>query len=487
VTILQDAASLGRTTKAVEAVASEMRKNPVIRDTVEMSGLDPLTFSFRTNAGVVWMSLAPWEERKSAAESPAGVVGAVYGVAAKVKDAFYLALEPPPIEGLGQVGGFEAYIQSRGRGDMKELERVTQKFVQAASQRPELAGVATTFSASVPQIRIDLDREKAMSLGVSVSEVFDTLQSTFGALYVNDFNRSGRVFQVQLQSEPRFRAFPEDIRNVYVRAQSGALVPLTALANVHEVTGPEVVERFNVFNGAKVMGGPAPGRSSGEALTVVEELARDTLPPGYTLAWTGTAYQEKASGGASGGVFALGVLMVFLILAAQYERWSLPLAVILAVPFAVFGALLAVFMRGLQNDIYFQIGMLTLVGLAAKNAILIVEFALMKYHEGMKLADAAIEGAKLRFRPIIMTSLALIFGVLPLAISTGAGANSRHSLGTSVIGGMLAATFIATLFVPLFFKWIAGMKGGEAYDDEHGKGHPHGGVEPKPAAPRESN
>ena len=290
------------------------------------------------------------------------------------------------------------------------------------------------------------------------SEVFETLQSTFGALYVNDFNRSGRVYQVQLQSEPRFRAYPEDIRNVYVRAKSGELVPLTALASIREVSGPEIVERFNVFNSAKIMGGAAPGYSSGDSLKVIEELAEEALPPGYQLAWTGTAYQEKASGGASNSVYLLGVLMVFLILAAQFERWTLPIAVILAVPFAAFGAFMAVFLRGLENDIYFQIGMLTLVGLAAKNAILIVEFAMMKHAEGMSIMEAAIEGARLRFRPIIMTSLALIFGVLPLALSSGAGAMSRHSLGTSVIGGMLAATFIATFFVPLFFSWIAGWR-----------------------------
>jgi multidrug efflux pump len=380
----------------------------------------------------------------------------VFMESSKVKDAMFFAVPPPPIEGLGMTGGFEAYIQSRGRGTARDLEAVAHKFVAAAAQRPELVNVMTTFSASVPQMRIDLDREKAMTLGVPVTEVFETLQSTFGALYVNDFNRNGRVYQVQLQSEPRFRAFPEDIRNVYVRSKSGQLVPLTAVASIREVTGPEIVERFNVFMAAKVMGSAAPGYSSGDAIRVAEEVAREALPPGYQLAWTGTAYQEKVSGGASNSVYLLGVLMVFLILAAQFERWTLPLAVILAVPFATFGAFAAVFLRGLENDIYFQIGMLTLVGLAAKNAILIVEFAMMKYHEGMPLAEAAVEGAKLRFRPIIMTSLALIFGVLPLAVSTGAGAASRHSLGTSVIGGMLAATFVATFFVPLFFRWIAG-------------------------------
>ena len=456
VTVLQDAASLDRTAKAASAVADEMLKNPLITNTVMVAGLDPLTFSFRTNAAVVWMAFRPWDERHGEAESPRGIVQQVFAVGSRVKDAFFLPLEPPPIEGLGMSGGFEAYIQSRGTGDLKALEGVVQKFVQAASQRPELAGVTTTFSASVPQIRIDLDREKAMSLGVPVGNVFETLQSTFGALYINDFNRSGRVFQVQLQSEPKFRAFPEDIRDVYVRSKAGSLVPLTALASIREVTGAELVERFNVFNAAKLMGGPAPGRSSGEALAAVEQVAKEVLPPGYTLAWTGSAYQEKATGGASGGVFLLGVLMVFLILAAQYERWTMPLAVILAVPFAVFGALLAVFMRGLENDIYFQIGMLTLVGLSAKNAILIVEFAIMKQAEGLSLREAAVEGARLRLRPIIMTSLALIFGVLPLALSSGAGAMSRHSLGTGVIGGMLAATFIAIFFVPLFFAWIAG-------------------------------
>ena len=456
--ILQPAASLERTRKAMATMAEEISKHPAVEHTAAVAGVDPLTFASRTNTGAVWLPLKPWDERKGKGMSPHDVSMAVWGAGSKVKDAFFLPIEPPPIEGLGQTGGFDAYIQQRGRGDAKELETVTTEFIAAAAQRKELGPIQTTYSASVPQIRIELDREKAMSLGVSVTDVFETLQSTFGALYVNDFNRSGRVFQVQLQSEPRFRAYPEDIRNVYVRSEEGELVPLTAIAQVREVTGPEVVERFNAFSAAKIMGGANPGFSSGDAIRVMEEVAKEKLPQGYALAWTGSAFQEKASGGTSQGVYLLGVLMVFLILAAQYERWTLPLAVILAVPFAAFGALMAVFLRHLENDIYFQIGMLTLVGLAAKNAILIVEFAMLKHHEGMPLYEAAVEGAKLRFRPIIMTSLALIFGVLPLAISTGAGAASRHSLGTSVIGGMLAATFIATFFVPLFFRWIAGWR-----------------------------
>jgi multidrug efflux pump len=459
ISMLQDAASLERTQRAVGQVETAMRNHPAVKYSTGVAGMDPLTFAFKTNAGVVWLSLKSWDERVGDERlSPAAVVKAVSEAGGKVKDAFFFAVEPPPIEGLGTTGGFEAYIQSRGRGTPKELEAAAHKLVQALGQYPQLVGVATTFSASVPQMRIDLDREKAMTLGVAVDEVFETLQSTFGALYVNDFNRSGRVYQVQLQSEPRFRAYPEDIRNVFVRSRSGELLPLTAIASIREVSGPEIVERFNVFNAAKIMGGPAPGYSSGDALDLVERVAREVLPAGYQLAWTGTAYQEKVSGGASSGVFLLGVLMVFLILAAQFERWVLPVAVILAVPFAAFGAAGAAYLRGLENDIYFQIGLLTLVGLAAKNAILIVEFAMLKVNQGASLVDAAIEGARLRFRPIIMTSLAFIFGVLPLALSTGAGANSRHSLGTSVIGGMLAATFIATLFVPLFFRWIAAAK-----------------------------
>jgi HAE1 family hydrophobic/amphiphilic exporter-1/multidrug efflux pump len=454
--ILQDAAALSRT-EAVNARLTEMLlANPAVADVMTFSGLDALTFTLRTNTGITWVSLKDWQERKGPDMSAKAVAGYVFGVGMQIKDAFVLAFEPPPIEGLSMTGGFDGFVQSKAGGSYKELEAAVQKLVAAAAQRPELAGVTTSYSASVPQIRLDLDREKAKLLGVSVAQVFDTLQSTFGALYVNDFNRDGRVFRVHLQSEAEFRATPDDIRDVYVRTGGGELIPLTTLVTIHEVTGPEVIERYNVFPSAKILGGPAPGYSSGQALAVMEEIAAEALPDGYALSWTGTSFQEKATGGASRTVFLVGVLMVLLVLAAQYERWTLPFAVILAVPFAVFGAFLAVFLRGLENDLYFQIGLVTLVGLASKNAILIVEFAQLKVQEGMSLADAAVEGAKLRFRPIVMTSLAFILGVTPLAVSSGAGAASRHSIATGVIGGMLAATFVATLFVPVFFRWIAG-------------------------------
>jgi multidrug efflux pump len=305
-------------------------------------------------------------------------------------------------------------------------------------------------------VNVKIDIEKAKLLRVSLDDVNVTLQSTFGALYVNDFNREGRVYRVQMQSDANFRAHPEDLREVSVRSADGAMIPLTAIATVQQVTGPDFLERFNLFPSARLFGDPAQGYSSGQALAAMEEEAARVLPDGYTLAWSGQSYQEKTSGQNTLAIFALAVLMVFLILAAQYERITLPFAVILAVPFAVFGAFLAVWLRGIYNDLYLQIGLVTLVGLAAKNAILIVEFAAhMQRVNGMSLRDAAVEAARLRFRPIVMTSLAFILGVLPLALSTGAGAGSRHSIGTGVIGGMLAATFIAVLFIPLFFVWTS--------------------------------
>ena len=305
----------------------------------------------------------------------------------------------------------------------------------------------------MPQLRVDLDRQKAKALGVAVSDVYAAMQSTFGAYYVNDFNKFGRTFRVQIQSEADYRDRPEDLRDVYVRSSKGEMIPLTALATIEKSTGPEVMERFNVFPAAKIMGQPADGHTSSEALAAMEQAAAKD----YTLAWTGSAYQEKAAQGSSALIFAMGIVMVILILAAQYERWTLPFAVVMAVPFALFGAILAVFGRGLSNDIYFQIALVTLIGLAAKNAILIVEFAVLEVKAGKSLADAALSAAKLRFRPIIMTSLAFILGCLPLAISTGAGANSRHAIGTGVIGGMLGATLLAPFFIPVFFKLIMGL------------------------------
>ncbi len=452
---LPPAASLQRTEAALAKLDQAAFANPAFDDNITVAGFDVLTSGQRSNAGVSFVLLKDWSERHDPKLSADAVTGALFGAGLGIKDASVFSVAPPAVEGMSNTGGFEGFVQSR-TNDYKALEQATQKLVAAAAQRPELAGVGTSFSAEVPRVHVDIDVEKAKLLGVSLDDVNLTLQSTFGAFYVNDFNRQGRVYRVLLQSDGKFRAHPEDLREVSVRSSDGAMVPLTAIAAVEETTGPDSIERFNLFPAARLFGGPAPGYSSGQGLAIMEELAAKVLPDGYSLAWSGESYQEKTSGQNTLGVFALAVLMVFLILAAQYERITLPFAVILAVPFAVFGAFLAVWLRGLYNDLYLQIGLVTLVGLAAKNAILIVEFAAhMNREQGMPLREAAIEAARLRLRPIVMTSLAFILGVVPLAVSTGAGAGSRHSIGTGVIGGMLAATFIAVLFIPLFFVWTS--------------------------------
>jgi HAE1 family hydrophobic/amphiphilic exporter-1/multidrug efflux pump len=457
---LPPAASMQRTKAALDRLDEAAFAHPAFFDNITVTGFDVQTNGQRSNAGVSFILLTDWSERRAPELAADAVAGALMGATGDIRDASIFSLSPPPVEGMSNVGGLEGFVQSRSN-DYAALEQVTQKLIAEASKRDEFKSesgiprVLTTFSAQVPRVNVKIDIEKAKLLGVSIDDVNITLQSTFGALYVNDFNRQGRVYRVQMQSDAKFRAHPEDLRDVSVRSADGAMVPLTAIATVEQVTGADFIERFNLFPSARLSGEPAPGYSSGQGLAAMEEVAAEVLPEGYTLAWSGQSYQEKTSGQNTLAIFALAVLMVFLILAAQFERVTLPFAVILAVPFAVFGAFVAVWLRGIYNDLYLQIGLVTLVGLAAKNAILIVEFAAHLHREGMGLKEAAVEAARLRFRPIVMTSLAFILGVLPLALSTGAGAGSRHSIGTGVIGGMLAATFIAVLFIPLFFVWTS--------------------------------
>ncbi|MBP6345142.1 efflux RND transporter permease subunit [Neisseriaceae bacterium CLB008] len=461
-TMLPEGTNLERTHDAMQKLDKILVENDNIEEVMSFSGFDILSGGAKSSSGVSFIILKDWGSRAGQENSSFGVIGSLFGATAGLRDSFTLFLNPPPISGMSNTGGFEGYVQSRESASPEALSRVMNDFVAAAAQRPELQGVQTTFTANVPQISVELDREKARALGVPITDVFDTMQSMFGSLYVNDFNKFGRVYKVQMQSEADYRARVSDIGNMYVRSSGGQMVPLTALVNVKRTVGPEIMERFNVFTAGKIMGNPAPGYSSGEALDAMEALAADVLPEGYALAWSGSAFQEKSTQGSTVVVFAFGLLMVFLILAAQYERWTLPIAVLLAVPFALFGALLANWMRGLQFDIYFQVALVTLIGLAAKNAILIVEFAVQQMEdEGKNVWEASIEAARLRFRPIVMTSLAFMMGVLPLAISSGAGSASRHSIGTGVIGGMLAATFIAIIFVPMFFVFIMtlGKKG----------------------------
>jgi HAE1 family hydrophobic/amphiphilic exporter-1/multidrug efflux pump len=451
--MLPDGATLKRTEATGEQMRQMISKNDGVAHTFIVSGFDLIGGGNKTNAGTIFIPLKDWSERKNA---PAGdLVKQFSGAGFMLPDGLGLVFNPPPIMGLGTAGGFEVYVQNRVDGDAKKLNEVVQGFIGALKEKKELTGLNTFFRPSVPQLYVEVDEPKALSLGIDLADVYTTLQSTMGALYVNDFNKAGRVYRVQLQAEPRFRRSPEDLGKVYVRSNTTkAMIPISAFSHVKNIVGPEQVERFNGFIAAKIMGNGTPGISSGDAIRIVEETAKATLPNGYEIAWTGQAFQEKRSSGSSVQAFAFAVIMVFLILAAQYEKWSLPLAVIMAVPFALFGALAAIWIRGMPNDIYFQIGLVVLIGLAAKNAILIVEFAAQKYAEGMSTTEAAIEAARLRLRPIVMTSLAFVLGVFPLVKATGAGAAARRSMGTGVFGGMIAATFIATIFIPLFFKWL---------------------------------
>jgi multidrug efflux pump len=458
VTALPPAASLDRTSAITEKVTEGVMKNPAVSTIVTFSGFDLLSGAQKTNSGVSFVSLKDWSVRTDPSQDARNLAPAMGALNANFRDGVVIGFNPPPIQGISTTGGFEFFLQDRTGGSLENLAQATQRVIAAANQRPEVRGVSTTFSTGVPQYRIDVDREKAKAIGVPITDIFTTMQSTFGSLYVNDFTLFGRTYRVSLSSEGEFRQSPEDLRHVFVRSSNGVMVPLNVVVSVSRIVGPDVVDRFNIFPAARVQGSPAPGYSSGQAIAAMQEVVAQTLGPEYTPGWTGSAYQELATAGTGNQGFLFGLVMVFLILAAQYERWSLPLAVITAVPFAVFGAIVAIWLRGIENDVYFQIGLVTLIGLAAKNAILIVEFASERFREGMPPFEAAMEAARLRFRPIIMTSLAFILGVFPLAISTGAGSASRHSIGTGVIGGMIAATFLAIFFIPMFFRLVTRVK-----------------------------
>lgn len=453
----------GTSLTSSQAVAKQVEQilldTPGVSQELTFAGYDLLTSTLKASSTASFVALKPWKDRKTEALSAQGIVASVAGKAAfMVHGALVMPFNPPPIMGMSTTGGLEGYIQNRSSGGSKQLEEQTKALIAAAQKRPEFSSVSTTFSSATPQFTMTVDEIKAMSMNVSLSELYTTISGTFGTAYINDFTKFSRSFKVMMQAEGDFRARPEQLGEIYVRSNTGAMVPLNALVTLTPTLGPDIVERFNAFPAAKLMATPAPGYSSGDAIRAMEAVARETLGTDFTLAWTGTTYQEKLSGSSSVTALLLGILVVFLILAAQYEKWGLPFAVILAVPFGIFGAFLGTYMRGLSNDIYFQIALVALVGLAAKNAILIVEFAVLLKEQGMSNFDAAVHAAQLRFRPIIMTSLAFILGCVPLAVSSGAGAASRHSIGTAVVFGMLAATVIAPLFIPMFFYLISGGK-----------------------------
>ncbi|HZQ74137.1 MAG TPA: multidrug efflux RND transporter permease subunit [Burkholderiales bacterium] len=453
--ILPDGATLERTDKVVSEVLAAIKSNPANKDAIAFTGFDFLGGYFRNNAATIFVTQVDWSERKATTPQ---LVGELFFKTASIKEALVLAFGPPPIFGLGTAGGFEFYLQNRGEGGPQRTAQVMGQFLQKANSSGKFAFVQTLWRPNTPQLYVDVDRDRAKALGVPLGDLYGALAATLGNYYVNDFNKYGRTWQVLMSAEPSYRNNPQDIGDVYVRSERGEMVPIRSLASVRYTSGPDSLTRFNNLPGVKLLGQGAPGVSSGQAIQAVEQIANEVLPPDFSYDWGGASYQEKKSGGTSALALGLAVIMVFLILAAQYERWSLPLSVLFALPFGTFGALAAVWLRGYTNDVYFQIGLVTLLGLAAKNAILIVQFAELKEREGLSAGAAALEAARLRFRPILMTSLAFIFGVLPLAISSGAGAGARRSVGTGVMGGMIAATFLAIFFVPMFFKVLATRK-----------------------------
>ncbi|WP_110581520.1 efflux RND transporter permease subunit [Helicobacter cinaedi] len=452
---LSPAASLSRTITEGKKGLAILGQEESVDSGFLIAGFDMLASAARSSGAVIFVTLKDWSERK---ESAFAIAQKMMGAFNANLDAFSLVTTPPAIMGLSTVGGFELYIQDRSGGSIKDLEKYANLLVTEANKREELLGVRSLFSANIPQYHLNLDRERAKAMNVNVDDVFTTMQSTFGQHYVNDFNLYGKTYQVNIQAQSEFRESPEDLSRIFVKSSNGDLIPISTLVSFERVIGADIVDRFNLFTSAKVIGNAneTKGYSSGDALRVIEGVAKEILPEGYTIAYSGTSYQEKNASGTGKLAFIFGLIFVFLILCAQYERWLMPLSVLTAVPFAVFGACLATMLRGLSNDIYFQIGLVMLIALSAKNAILIVEFAQHLHEkEGKGILESAIGAAKLRFRPIIMTSLAFSIGVLPLALSSGAGSASRHAIGTGVIGGMLAATFIAIFFIPLFWSYVA--------------------------------
>ncbi len=473
---LPDGASVERADAATRKIEKIVTGMPGVDGTFTLGGIDITTRTTSSNVATVIVRLKPWDERAAKNLQLEPILANMQAAFAKLPEASVVAFGLPPILGLSTTGGFQFMLEDRLGGSVQDLAAVADSVVQTGRRRPDLANVVSTFHPNVPSYSVDVDEAKVQTLGVPVTSAYDTLQTFLGGLYVNDFNTFGRTWQVLVQAEPEFRNQPEKINRFYVRNGRGQMVPLGTLATIQATAGPDVTYRYNRFRAIQILGGPARGYSSGEASQAMEEVAASTLPSGYSYEWTGTTYQEKLAQGHEGVIFGFAAVLVFLCLAALYESWSIPFAVLMALPLGLFGALFAAWLRSYPYDIYMQIGIVTLIGLAAKNAILIVEFARMRHESGLSIADAATDAARLRLRPILMTSFAFILGVTPLLVAAGAGGASRRSLGTAVFGGMNAATLLAIFVVPVLYVVIQRVA-------ERGK-EPAGRIEPATEQPK---
>lgn len=448
---LPEGASLSRTDAVVKNASKIIEETPGIVNAVAFAGFNGATFTNASNSGVIFATFDTFEKRLEAGLPGDAIIGNLFGRLQSIQEAFIIALPPPPVPGIGNSGGFKLMLEERNSADMRPILALAQEIAGKANQTPGLAGVFTTFSASSPQYFLQIDRDKARVLNVPIGNIFETLSINLGAAYVNDFNAFGRVYQVRAQADQAFRLQRDDILKLKVRSASGGLVPLGTLVEIRDFTGPSLVQRYNMYVSVPLQGDAAPGVSTGDALAAMEKIADATLPQGTSYEWTELALQEKQTGNTAVLIFGLSVLFVFLALAAQYESWTLPFAIVLIVPLGVLAAMIGVSLRGLDNNVLVQIGLVVLVGLAAKNAILIVEFARQAQEAGASVVDSAVEAARLRLRPILMTAFAFILGVVPLVIATGPGAEMRQSLGTAVFSGMLGVTFVGLLLTPVFY------------------------------------